>query len=51
MPRELEVILRSIELHTNGVIMSPNYQMALVKKKPRSFAPRAKCKTGANCYF
>lgn len=28
--------LCSIELHTNGLIMTPNYQMALVKKKPRS---------------
>lgn len=35
MPGEQEAILCSIELHTNRVITSPNYQMALVKKKLR----------------
>lgn len=36
MMGELEAILCSIELHTNGLIMTPNYQMALVKKEPPS---------------
>lgn len=46
MPRELGAILRSIELHTNRVIMSPNYQMALVKKEPRSLARGLNAKQG-----
>lgn len=46
MPREPEALLRSIELHTNRVIMSPNYQMALVKKKPRSLPRGRNAKQG-----
>lgn len=39
-----EAPLCSIALHTNGLIMTPNYQMALVKKKPCSLprGPNAK---------
>lgn len=45
MPGEQEAVLCSIELHTNGVIMSPNYPMALVKKKPCSLPQGRKKKT------
>lgn len=44
MPGEQEAVLCSIELHTNRVIMSPNYQMALVKKKLCSLPQGRKAK-------